>query len=65
MLWRILIGPLVSLLVTAAALARDSYPSRPVRLIVGLEAGSSTDVTARTLRKLRRFVLNNACRPII
>jgi tripartite-type tricarboxylate transporter receptor subunit TctC len=29
------------------ALAQDEWPSRPVRLVVGFTAGSSTDVTAR------------------
>jgi tripartite-type tricarboxylate transporter receptor subunit TctC len=65
MRWRGLFGPLVLLLVTASALAQDSYPSRPVRLIVGLEAGSSTDVTARIVgQKMgqalgRTFVVEN------
>jgi len=31
----------------SAASAQDSYPTRPVRLIVGFAAGSSGDVTAR------------------
>lgn len=47
MRWRILFAPLVSLLFAASALAQEPYPSRPVRLIVGLGAGSSTDVAAR------------------
>jgi tripartite-type tricarboxylate transporter receptor subunit TctC len=44
---RWLLAPLVSLLCIAPAVAQDAYPSRPVRVIVGLAAGSSTDVTAR------------------
>jgi tripartite-type tricarboxylate transporter receptor subunit TctC len=41
--------PLVSLLCIAPATAQDAYPSRPVRVIVGLAPGSSTDVTARII----------------
>jgi tripartite-type tricarboxylate transporter receptor subunit TctC len=47
MRWSALVAPLVSALFAASASAQDSYPNRPVRLIVGLGAGSSTDVTAR------------------
>jgi tripartite-type tricarboxylate transporter receptor subunit TctC len=46
---RWLLVPLVSLLCIASAAAQDAYPSRPVRVIVGLAAGSSTDVTARII----------------
>jgi tripartite-type tricarboxylate transporter receptor subunit TctC len=46
---RWLLVPLVSLLFVASALAQETYPSRPVRVIVGLAAGSSTDVTARII----------------
>jgi tripartite-type tricarboxylate transporter receptor subunit TctC len=44
---KILFETLVMLLSIASASAQDAYPTRPVRLIVGLAAGSSTDVTAR------------------
>jgi tripartite-type tricarboxylate transporter receptor subunit TctC len=47
MSWKILLAPLVSLLFTASAFAQDTYPKRAIHLIVGLAAGSSTDVTAR------------------
>jgi len=47
MRWRTLFATVVALLPAASALAEDAYPTRPVRLIVGLAAGSSTDVTAR------------------
>jgi tripartite-type tricarboxylate transporter receptor subunit TctC len=46
-LMRWLLAPLLSLLAVAPAAAQDAYPTRPVRVIVGLAAGSSTDVTAR------------------
>jgi len=46
---RWLLVPLVSLLFVASALAQETYPSRPVRVIVGLAADSSTDVTARII----------------
>ena len=47
MRWRILFAPLISLLWTVPVSAQDAYPTRPVRVMVGLGAGSSTDVTAR------------------
>ena len=48
---RWLLVPLMSLLfvASASAPAQEAYPSRPVRVIVGLAAGSSTDVTARII----------------
>lgn len=49
MRWKLLVAPLVSVLFAAPALAQDAYPNRPVRLIVGLGPGSSTDVTARVI----------------
>lgn len=45
------------LVVPAAAAAQDSYPSQPVRLIVPLAAGSSTDVAARVVgRKIGELI---------
>jgi tripartite-type tricarboxylate transporter receptor subunit TctC len=49
MRWNLLFAPLLSLMAVAPAAAQDVYPSRPVRVIVGLAAGSSTDVTARII----------------
>jgi tripartite-type tricarboxylate transporter receptor subunit TctC len=43
----ICLAPLLMMQLVLSAAAQDSYPNRPVRLIVGLGAGSSTDVTAR------------------
>jgi tripartite-type tricarboxylate transporter receptor subunit TctC len=46
---RWLLAPLLSLFAVAPVLAQEAYPSRPVRVIVGLAPGSSTDVTARII----------------
>ena len=40
---------LLLVLPAAAALAQDSYPSRPVRIVVGFGPGSAADLTARVL----------------
>ena len=40
---------LLGALATAPAVAAESWPSRPVRLIVGYPAGASTDLCARVL----------------
>src|ERR1700749_1097404 len=47
--WKSLCSALMLLLMAAHAGAQDAYPNRPVRVIVGLGAGSSTDVTARLI----------------
>ncbi len=60
MRWRVLIVPVISLLCIASASAQDSYPSRPVKLIVGLSAGSSTDVTARIVGQKMGQILGQA-----
>src|SRR5674476_889938 len=36
-------------LVPAPAMAQESYPTRPIRLMVGFAAGSSGDVAARII----------------
>src|SRR3954471_2534610 len=41
----VLAGPL---LIAASALAQD-YPSKPIRILVGFSAGSTTDILARTV----------------
>lgn len=47
MRWTMLFTSLMAACVSYSAAAQDAYPSRPVRMIVGLAAGSSTDVAAR------------------
>lgn len=42
----------------SAALAQDSYPSRPVRVTVGFPAGSSTDVATRVIANSLGQILN-------
>jgi tripartite-type tricarboxylate transporter receptor subunit TctC len=49
MRWGVLVTSLISVLFATSTLAQDVYPNRPVRVIVGLGAGSSTDVTARII----------------
>lgn len=47
---RIVHGALAALtLISGGALAADSYPARPVRLIVGYPPGGSTDIAARMI----------------
>jgi tripartite-type tricarboxylate transporter receptor subunit TctC len=43
------LASLLLLFAAASAPGQEAYPSRPVRVIVGLAAGSSTDVTARII----------------
>ncbi len=47
MRWRAVFISLITGLFAVPAMAQDAYPSRTVKLVVGLSAGSSTDVTAR------------------
>jgi tripartite-type tricarboxylate transporter receptor subunit TctC len=56
---RLILLALVALL-PVAALAQANYPTRPVHLIVGFGAGSSSDVTARLLaQKLAELLGHN------
>jgi tripartite-type tricarboxylate transporter receptor subunit TctC len=47
LLKRLFLAALTLMSVTSVSRAEDSYPTRPVRLIVGFAAGSSGDVAAR------------------
>jgi len=38
---------ILSFCIAQSALAQDAYPTRPVRLVVGFQAGGSTDIPAR------------------
>src|SRR5687768_10617480 len=40
---------LIALLIAAPAFAQDNYPSKPIRVVVGLAAGGGTDLVARTV----------------
>lgn len=44
---RIIVAALLASLGAGMAAAQTAYPERPVRIIVGFTAGSSTDITAR------------------
>jgi tripartite-type tricarboxylate transporter receptor subunit TctC len=44
-----ILAALFCVLANAPSLADDSYPTRPVRLVVGFAAGSSADVAARII----------------
>ncbi len=47
--WGWAIGIAAMLALTAAAQAQETYPSRPVRLLVGVAAGSTADISLRIL----------------
>jgi tripartite-type tricarboxylate transporter receptor subunit TctC len=58
-----LLGAIVGLLsilqfYASAASAQDAFPSRPIRIIVGFNAGSTSDVSARILAGKLAEVLN-------
>src|SRR6185295_18462951 len=44
-----LIGLALAILAGATALAQDSYPARPIRIIVGYVAGGGNDIIARVV----------------
>jgi tripartite-type tricarboxylate transporter receptor subunit TctC len=46
---RTLFGLFLIAILPAKAVAQDSYPSRPVRIVVGFGPGSAADLTARVL----------------
>ena len=52
-----ILAALVCVLANAPSLADDSYPTRPVRLVVGFAAGSSADVAARIIAQTLGDVL--------
>jgi len=41
----------ISVIMTTVAHAQDGYPNRPIRLVVGLSAGASSDTVAREIAK--------------
>jgi tripartite-type tricarboxylate transporter receptor subunit TctC len=53
----VFLSPLLALQLVASVAAQEAYPSRPVHLIVGLGAGSSTDVTARIVAQKMGHIL--------
>ena len=65
LLWGVALAPLVLAPATLNAQTSDSYPSRPVRVIVGLAPGGGTDIQTRLIaQKLteslgRPFVVEN------
>src|SRR5471030_1888865 len=46
---RLCLALILLLALPAAALAQDSYPYRPVKIVVGFGPGSAADLTARVL----------------
>jgi tripartite-type tricarboxylate transporter receptor subunit TctC len=60
-----LLTGLVSTAALTAASAQDTYPSRPVRIVVGFPAGAATDITTRiyaeklSVRFNQRFIVEN------
>jgi len=46
-----LVGAVCALALPAPALAQAAYPSQPIKIVVGSEAGSAPDVLARTIGK--------------
>ena len=58
---RLVLALILSLtLMPGLSLAQDSYPSRPIRLIVGFAAGSSGDVAARIVSNKLGQILGQA-----
>jgi len=50
-------GFIVLAVLSAGSVSAQSYPSRPVRMLVGFPPGGGTDITARVLApKLSEFL---------
>src|SRR5262252_4656875 len=45
----IVVGAFVVAILTCGAFAQDAYPNKPVKIIVGMPAGSFTDLSARLI----------------